>query len=67
MVVDFKRTVNFFGKTYRVGVNEVPPDVQKHPYFQMLLKEGLVLEVVGRVAPKQEPVAEEPAKKSKKG
>lgn len=69
MVVDFKRSVNFFGKTYKVGVNEIPPEVEKHWYFQVLVKDGLANEMAKAQVPvvaKAEP-AEEPSKKQKKG
>jgi len=45
MVVEFKQAVNFFGKFYKLGINEVPAEVVSHPYFALMQKSGLAFEV----------------------
>lgn len=44
MLYKFKQSVHLEGKTYKLGVHEVPEEVEKHPYFLTLVKDGSVLE-----------------------
>ena len=65
MFVEFKQAVNFFGKTYKIGICEIPPEVEKHPYFLLMAKSNMVLEVEMPTKPKTlEEISKESAEKS---
>lgn len=42
MRVKFKQAVHLGGRDYLLGTHEVPDQLLKHPYFQKLMKAGLV-------------------------